>query len=139
MHIIVALVAGVMFGAGLTMSDMINPARVLNFLDIAGQWDPSLIFVMGGALLTTTLGYRFVLRRSEPLFDKAFWLPAARDIDAPLILGSAMFGAGWGLAGICPGPALTALVSLEPKMFLFVAAMAAGMLGAKAWRERSAN
>lgn len=134
MPILLALLAGIVFGAGLAVSDMINPARVLNFLDLAGAWDPSLMFVMGGALGTTIIGYRIAMRRSAPLFDKSFSLPTARDVDAPLVLGSAMFGVGWGLAGICPGPAVTALVSLEPKIFVFVAAMLAGMLGAKTLR-----
>ncbi len=136
MPVVLALLAGVFFGAGLTVSDMINPARVLNFLDVAGQWDPSLMFVMIGALGATIIGYRLAMRREKPLFDSAFSLPAARRVDAPLVTGSAMFGAGWGLAGICPGPGLTALVSLEPKVFLFVGAMIAGMVGAKVLRER---
>jgi uncharacterized protein len=134
MPILIALIAGVVFGAGLTVSDMINPARVLNFLDVAGWWDPSLLFVMAGALVTTFVGYRLVMRRSAPLFEKNFAPPAAGGVDGPLVLGSAMFGVGWGLAGICPGPAVTALVALEPKVFLFVGAMLCGMLAVKALR-----
>ena len=134
MPILIALVAGVVFGAGLTISDMINPARVLSFLDVAGHWDPSLLFVMVGALVTTFVGYRLVMRRSAPLFEKNFATPTRGDVDGPLLLGSAMFGVGWGLAGICPGPAVTALVALEPKVFLFVGAMLCGMLAVKALR-----
>jgi len=136
MAVFIALIAGLVFGAGLTISDMINPARVLNFLDVAGTWDPSLLFVMIGALATTMVGYRFVLRRSQPMFDKDFSLPAARKVDGQLVFGSMMFGAGWGLAGICPGPGLTALVTLEPRMFLFAGAMLSGMLAAKALNDR---
>lgn len=136
MPLIIALCAGVVFGAGLTISDMINPARVLNFLDIAGTWDPSLIFVMIGALAVTAVGYRFAQARSAPFYAKTFDAPAARTVDARLVAGAIIFGIGWGLAGVCPGPAVTALVSLEPKMFVFVAAMVAGMLGTRALRDR---
>ena len=136
MPLIIALCAGVLFGAGLTISDMINPARVLNFLDVAGSWDPSLIFVMIGALAVTAVGYRFAQARSAPLYAKTFDAPATRNVDARLIAGAIIFGIGWGLAGVCPGPAVTALVSLEPKMFLFVAAMLAGMLATRALRDR---
>lgn len=132
MPILLALVAGVVFGAGLTVSDMINPARVLNFLDLAGHWDPSLVFVMGGALVVVAIGYRLAFRRDRPFLAPEFSLPVATSIDAALLIGAAMFGAGWGLAGICPGPALTALVSFEPKMFAFVGAMLLGMFGARA-------
>ncbi len=136
MPLIIALCAGVVFGAGLTISDMINPARVLNFLDLAGTWDPSLIFVMIGALAVTAIGYRFAQARSAPFFAKTFDAPAPRTVDARLVAGAIIFGIGWGLAGVCPGPAVTALVSLEPKMFVFVAAMVAGMLGTRALRDR---
>jgi uncharacterized membrane protein YedE/YeeE len=136
MPILLALVAGVVFGAGLTVSDMINPARVLNFLDLAGHWDASLAFVMGGALVVVAIGYRLAFRRERPFLAPEFLLPVARNIDAPLLIGAALFGAGWGLAGICPGPALTGLVSFEPKMFAFVAAMLLGMFGARALQRR---
>ncbi|MDP2355015.1 MAG: YeeE/YedE family protein [Beijerinckiaceae bacterium] len=136
MPLLLALVAGIIFGAGLTVSDMINPARVLNFLDLAGRWDASLLFVMGGALGVVAIGYRLVFRRARPFLAPDFSLPSALRIDAPLLLGAAMFGAGWGLAGICPGPALTALVSFEPKMFAFVAALLVGMFAAKALQRR---
>lgn len=132
MPIILALVAGVVFGAGLTVSDMINPARVLNFLDVAGQWDASLAFVMGGALCVVAIGYRLAFRRERPFLVPEFSLPLKQSIDAPLLMGAAMFGVGWGLAGICPGPALAGLVSLEPKIFVFIGAMLIGMFGARA-------
>lgn len=140
MPIILSLLVGVIFGAGLALSDMVNPARVLNFFDVAGSWDPTLIFVMGGALATTTLGYWLVFARQAPLFGGTFHLPTQRQIDLPLVSGAAAFGLGWGLAGFCPGPALAALVSLEPKVWLFVIAMLAGMTVTKVWRHRqSAN
>ena len=136
MSIFFSLLAGIIFGAGLTVSDMVNPARVSNFLDFAGSWDPTLIFVMAGGLAVTTLGYRLIFRRRSPLADEKFYLPTQRQIDLPLVGGAALFGVGWGLAGICPGPALTDLVTLEPKVFAFVAAMLVGMLGASVWLDR---
>ena len=140
MPIILSLLVGIIFGAGLALSDMVNPARVLNFFDVAGSWDPTLIFVMGGALATATLGYRLVFARQAPLIGGTFHLPTQRQIDLPLVGGAAVFGLGWGLAGFCPGPALAALVSLEPKVWLFVIAMIAGMTVTKVWRDRqSAN
>lgn len=134
--IIFALLAGVVMGAGFTVSDMVNPARVLNFFDLAGSWDPTLIFVMGGGLATATLGYRLVFARGAPLAGGMFHLPELRQVDLPLVGGAAAFGVGWGLAGYCPGPALAAVVTLEPKVWLFCLAMLAGMAAAKAWRER---
>jgi uncharacterized membrane protein YedE/YeeE len=136
MPVIVSILAGIIFGAGLMFSDMVNPARVLNFLDVAGSWDPTLIFVMAGGLAVTTLGYKFIFRRGTPLFGDKFNLPVQRQIDLPLVGGAALFGVGWGLAGICPGPALADLATLQPKVLLFVAAMLAGMIAANAWRER---
>lgn len=125
MPLIFALVAGTLFGAGLAVSDMVNPARVLNFFDVAGSWDPSLLFVMGGALLSTFVCYRVVFRRDRPLAAPAFHLPSLTAIDLPLLGGAVMFGTGWGMAGFCPGPAIAALVSLQPKVWLFVASMTA--------------
>jgi uncharacterized membrane protein YedE/YeeE len=136
MSVVFSLLAGVIFGAGLTLSDMVNPARVSNFLDFAGSWDPTLMFVMAGGLAVTTLGYKFIFRRSSPLVDEKFHLPTQRQIDLPLVGGAALFGVGWGLAGICPGPALTDLVTLDPKVLTFVAAMLVGMIAASAWRYR---
>jgi uncharacterized membrane protein YedE/YeeE len=132
MSLVFSLLAGITFGAGLTLSDMVNPARVSNFLDFAGSWDPTLMFVMAGGLAVTTLGYRLIFRRDSPVAGGKFHLPTQRQIDLPLVGGSALFGVGWGLAGICPGPALTDLVTLEPKVFVFVAAMLVGMIAASA-------
>jgi hypothetical protein len=136
MSLIFSLLAGIIFGAGLTLSDMVNPARVLNFLDVAGSWDPTLIFVMTGGLAVTTLGYGLIFRRGSPVFGDKFNLPTQRQIDLPLVGGAALFGVGWGLAGICPGPALADLVTLEPKVLLFGAAMPVGMIVASAWRDK---
>lgn len=125
-HPIVSLLAGLLFGLGLVVSGMVNPAKVLNFLDIAGSWDPTLAFVMGGALLVTVPGFRLVLKREAPILDGRFHLPERNDIDLPLVIGAVLFGVGWGLGGFCPGPAVTAMVSGFPAVFAFVAAMLAG-------------
>jgi uncharacterized protein len=137
MSVIFSLLAGAIFGAGLTISDMVNPARVLNFLDVAGSWDPTLIFVMVGGLAIATVGYRLIFRRASPVFGDKFNLSTQRQIDLPLVGGAALFGVGWGLAGICPGPAFADLATLEPKVLIFVAAMLVGMIAANAWRKRS--
>jgi uncharacterized protein len=136
MSLIFSLLAGVIFGAGLTLSDMVNPARVLNFLDVAGSWDPTLMFVMAGGLAVTTFDDRVIFRRSSPVYGDKFNLPTQRHVDLPLVGGTALFGVGWGLAGICPGPALADLVTLGPKVLLFGAAMLVGMIIASAWRDR---
>ena len=120
--------AGLIFGAGLTVSQMVNPSKVIAFLDIFGAWDPSLAFVMGGALLVSFIGYRFVLKSSAPLFDETFRLPTRKDIDAPLIIGAAIFGIGWGLAGLCPGPALASLSFAGQNGLIFVASMLASIV-----------
>lgn len=127
MRLVVIYLVGLIFGVGISISGMANPAKVLNFFDIAGTWDPSLAFVMGGALVVTFVGYRLVLARSGPLFGGGFALPTARDLDARLIGGSALFGVGWGIAGFCPGGALPALGTLNLSVILFVAALLAGM------------
>lgn len=123
-----ALLAGALFGIGLCISRMADPAKVINFLDVAGNWDPSLMFVMMGALLVTTIAFRFVLKRDEPLFDTHFKLPSADDIDVKLIAGSILFGIGWGLVGYCPGPAVTALGFGLTTPAIAVAAMIAGFM-----------
>ena len=128
MRLITAYLIGLVFGLGIAISGMINPAKVLNFFDVAGTWDPSLIFVMGGALLVTFVGYRLVLAREQPVLAARFQLPTSRAIDARLIGGSALFGLGWGIAGFCPGGALPALGTGRSEVFLFVAALIAGML-----------
>lgn len=123
---------GLVFGLGISFSGMSDPAKVLNFFDVAGAWDPSLAFVMGGALAVAFVGYRLVFGRARPLFDTAFHLPAGRNIDARLVGGSALFGVGWGVAGFCPGGALPALGSGRTEVFVFVAAMLAAMLVTRA-------
>ncbi len=124
--IVTAFLTGTIFGLGLSVSTMINPARVIGFLDVAGRWDPTLLFVMGGALLVTSLFFPLILRRKAPLLCGQFALPTKTKIDRPLLVGAMLFGIGWGLAGFCPGPALAALASASPRVILFVAAMIAG-------------
>ncbi|MEI6557297.1 MAG: DUF6691 family protein [Rhodospirillaceae bacterium] len=126
-EIVVALVAGLLFGAGLALSGMTNPEVVLGFLDIAGAWNPALLFVMAGAVPVTFLGYRLAFRRERSWFSGRFDLPATRTLDRPLLLGAALFGAGWGLAGYCPGPALASLPAGAPGTLVFLAAMLCGL------------
>ncbi|WP_323015342.1 DUF6691 family protein [Devosia sp.] len=122
-----ALVIGLIFGAGIALSGMANPAKVLNFFDFAGTWDPSLAFVMGGALAVTALGYALVLKRPVPVFDRQFHLPTSRRIDMPLVAGSAVFGIGWGITGFCPGGAIPALGLGHGAAWLFVGSMIGGI------------
>lgn len=135
-QLLLALTAGLIFALGLIISGMVNPAKVLGFLDIAGAWDPTLAFVMGGALLVTIPGFHFVLRRARPLLAERFYLPTKQDLDPRLITGAMLFGIGWGLAGLCPGPALAALAAGLWPVFGFVAAMVAGSLVSKIAFER---
>lgn len=123
---VVAGLAGAWFGAGLLLSGMTRPERVLGFLDPFGGWDPTLAFVMGGGLAVYALAYR-MWRQRRPWFDVRSHVPARRDIDLPLVAGAALFGAGWGIAGLCPGPALVGAASLAPSTLAFVGAMLAGM------------
>ena len=136
MSVLVQFVIGLVFGLGLVLAGMSNPAKVLNFLDFgaiaSGGWDPSLAFVMVGGIAVTFIGFRLVLRRPQPIFDKTVHLPTATDIDARIIAGPAIFGIGWGLAGFCPGPAFTALTVGGGPAALFVAAMMVGM-GTARW------
>lgn len=118
---------GLIFGTGISVSGMANPAKVLNFFDIAGTWDPSLAFVMGGAVIVTFIGYRLVLKRPSPVMAPTFSLPTNRSLDARLIGGSAVFGVGWGIAGFCPGGALPALGTGDMRVFVFVGALLAGI------------
>lgn len=120
--------SGLLFGLGLTISGMINPTKVIGFLDVAGTWDPSLALVMAAGLAVTVPSFHLVLKRARPLFEAKFFLPGKSDIDKKLVLGAALFGIGWGLAGLCPGPALAAITSLDSSVLSFVAAMMAGML-----------
>ena len=132
LRIAFGFLSGLVFGLGLVISGMSDPAKVLNFLDIAGTWDPSLAFVMAGATITAFVGYRLVWRRKAPVLESTFDLPTSSRIDRPLILGAALFGAGWGIGGFCPGPAWTALPLLAPGTLVFVPAMLAGLwLGAR--------
>ena len=123
-----ALACGIIFGLGLAISGMINPAKVIGFLDVAGSWDPTLAFVMGGALLVAVPAYRVILGRRRPVLVEDFSLPTKARLDGPLIWGSALFGVGWGLVGFCPGPAVAAVVTGLPAVLGFVSAMLAGMV-----------
>ena len=142
MVVLLQFIIGLIFGLGLLVSGMSNPAKVLNFLDFAairsGTWDPSLAFVMAGAIAVTWIGFTLVLRRSQPLFAEQFHLPGRADIDARVIAGPAIFGIGWGLAGFCPGPAFTALGFGTTAALLFVVAMFAGMWLARYIANRAA-
>ena len=131
MRLLSAFVIGLIFGLGITVSGMINPAKVLNFFDIAGTWDPSLAFVMAGALAVAVPGYRLVLARPAPVMESRFQLPETRAIDRKLVLGSAVFGLGWGIAGFCPGGALPALGTGARDVYIFLAALVVGLLAAR--------
>lgn len=128
MHILTSLLAGLVFGAGLILSGMTDPSKVIGFLDLTGNWDPSLAFVMGGAILVGFFAFRIAGERGKPFLGEKLHLPTRNDIDPRLVLGSAVFGIGWGLAGYCPGPALTSLGTGGAKPVIFVLAMLAGML-----------
>ncbi|MDI5934710.1 DUF6691 family protein [Halomonas kalidii] len=130
-------VAGLLFGLGLGISGMTDPARVLGFLDVAGAWDPTLLFVLGGAVVTTFIGYRLVLRRPHPIYAEAFQLPTRQDLDTRLIGGAALFGIGWGLSGYCPGPAFASLGGLTAPLFALLVAMIAGWFLARAMPARA--
>lgn len=136
---LVTLVSGLLFGFGLLLSGMANPAKVQNFLDLFGTWDPSLAFVMGGAIAVTMPGFWWVTRRSKPLFNTVFHLPTRTDFDMRLIAGSAIFGIGWGLGGFCPGPAVTALPLAAEGTLIFVATMLTGMAASKYLLNRQDN
>jgi len=126
--ILPGLVVGLIFGAGLALSDMVNPARVLAFLDLAGDWDPTLAFVMGGAIVPSAVGYALAKRMHRPLMAEEFRIPQNRDVEPHLVAGAAMFGVGWGLVGLCPGPAIAGLALGRWELWLFTAAMLAGMV-----------
>jgi uncharacterized membrane protein YedE/YeeE len=139
MKLVSSLVAGAVFGLGIAISGMANPAKVLNFFDIAGTFDPSLAIVMASALLTAMAGYAIVLKRPAPVFEAKFDLPTSKQIDTPLIAGSAVFGIGWGISGFCPGGAIPALGYGRWEAFAFVAAMIVGLKAAEAFRNYRAN
>ena len=127
MQALTSAVSGLLFGLGLVVSGLINPAKVLGFLDVAGSWDPSLMLTMGAAVAITAIVYKLVMGRGRPLLGGSFKVPTSGDIDAPLVIGAALFGIGWGLVGYCPGPAIAALSFRSAPTLLFVAAMIAGM------------
>lgn len=135
MSIMLQFAIGLLFGVGLVVGGMSDPAKVLNFLDItaipAGTWDPSLAFVMSGGIAVTMVGFRFVFKMSKPIFGEKFHLPSANELDARVVIGPALFGVGWGLAGFCPGPAFTALGGGTTVSLIFVAAMLTGMYVAR--------
>lgn len=126
MTALMGLIVGLLFGLGLAVSGMTDPLKVQNFLDVTGTWDPSLAFVMGGAVVVTFIGYRLAWKRSQPWLDQGFHLPTATAIDRKLVVGAAMFGVGWGLAGYCPGPALATVALGNTEVWWFVPAMLAG-------------
>lgn len=123
---IVAVFTGLLFGAGLAASGMTNPEKVQGFLDLTGVWDPSLMFVMGGAVVVTLISFRFILKLSRPVFSEQFHMPSSTAIDTRLIIGAALFGTGWGLVGYCPGPALAAIAYLNSDVMIFLVAMFVG-------------
>jgi len=131
MRILIALLSGLLFGIGLILSGMTNPSKVQNFLDVFGSWDPSLAFVMGGAILVTAPGYFFARKLGKPLFAVDFALPTKNDLDSKLLTGASLFGIGWGLGGFCPGPAITAFSGGATQTFVFLALMFVGIGGTK--------
>ena len=133
---IIEFLVGLLFGVGLLLSGMADPAKILGFLDLFGAWDPSLAFVMVGAIAVGFFAFALAKRRTTSFFGDAMHLPKATQIDRRLVLGNLIFGAGWGLAGFCPGPALVSMASGQPKAAVFVAAMVAGML-IHGWAERT--
>ena len=133
-QLLAAFSAGLLFALGLGLSEMTNANKVLGFLDLSGDWDPSLIFVMAGALGMHIILYQLILRRRTPLFALKFQLPTRRDVDAKLLIGSALFGVGWGLGGFCPGPGLVSLAGLGPLVLTFVASMLVGV-GLHRWTQ----
>ncbi|KRR03472.1 hypothetical protein CQ12_25945 [Bradyrhizobium jicamae] len=135
MWIIAPLLCGLVFGAGLLISGMVQPTKVLGFLDVFGAWDPSLLVVMVAALAVSVPGFMLVDRSARPWLGGQFFRPGKSGIDLPLVTGAAMFGVGWGLVGLCPGPALESLATLSPAIIVFVVAMAAGMMAHDAWQQ----
>lgn len=128
-RIVAALGAGILFGLGLSLSGMLDPTRVRGFLDVTGAWDPTLIFVLAGAVIVAAIGYQLARQLPRPAFDARFHLPTKRTIDARLVFGSAIFGIGWGLSGFCPGPAVASLSTGSLPVAAFVGAMIVGMAG----------
>lgn len=139
MSFLVNLALGLLFGVGLIVSGMADPAKVLNFLDVFGTWDPSLAFVMGGGVIVAFIGYRLVFGMKAPILGGSFQVPTRRDIDGRLLAGPALFGVGWGLGGFCPGPALTALGLGSTGVLAFMPAMLLGMWAARMMSEGGAK
>ena len=139
MKALFSLLSGLLFGLGLIVAGMTNPAKVQNFLDPFGTWDPSLLFVMGFAIAVTLPGFYLAGNRAQPLFHGQFHLPTKRDLDPQLIGGAAIFGIGWGMGGLCPGPALTVLPTGASGIIVFVIALCAGLIGVNLWRHRQAR
>ena len=127
------LIAGILFGAGLVVAGMTDPAKVLAFLTLNANWDATLIFVLGAAVVVTTIGYRLVGYRAAPLFDSDFHAPTSTLIDVRLLGGAAVFGLGWGIAGFCPGPALVGVMTLDPRAAVFMAAFVVGLVIYERW------
>ena len=136
MHALASFLCGLIFGFGLLLSGMTQPAKVLGFLDVLGRWDPTLAFVMAGALAVSSAGYALARRSSRPVLASQYLWPTRPDINRPLVLGATLFGIGWGLIGLCPGPALVNLASLSPRVVIFVIAMIAGMAAHYWWQSR---
>jgi len=134
---VIVFLCGLLFSAGLIVSGMINPAKVIGFLDLFGQWDPSLAFVMAGAIVVTFFGYRLILKRDQPHFAQGFSIPSRTDIDAPLLFGPILFGVGWGLVGLCPGPAIAALAASPKSTWVFFVSMLAGMALMQSYRSNN--
>jgi uncharacterized membrane protein YedE/YeeE len=124
---IVGLVTGLIFGFGLALSGMTQPEKVLNFLDVAGNWDPSLLFVLGGAVGVTAISFRFILRRKKPVLDSRYYFSDETHIDRPLVIGAVLFGVGWGIGGYCPGPAVTLIAATSWELWAFLPAMLLGI------------
>ena len=138
-QIVSSLLIGALFGAGLTVSEMVDPARVVGFLDVAGRWDPTLVFVMAGALCVSAPAFLLARRAgATPFLASAFEIPTRRDIEARLVVGAAIFGVGWGLSGLCPGPAITGLSTGVAPIAAFAASMLAGMALFRYWDTRAA-
>jgi uncharacterized membrane protein YedE/YeeE len=139
MTALASFVCGLLFGAGLTISGMTQPAKVLGFLDVFGAWDPTLAFVMVAALLVSLVGFRLAHQQAKPALAAEHLWPTRTDIDRSLLIGSALFGIGWGLAGLCPGPALVNLATLMPRVIVFALAMAGGLVAKDLWDKFAAN
>lgn len=131
MKLFLTYLSGLVFGVGISMSGMGNPAKVLNFFDFAGTWDASLIFVMGGAFVVTAIGYRIVFTRPKPMFEPKFTVPTSRVIDAKLVGGSAVFGVGWGISGFCPGASLPVITTGNSGVLMFTVSLIAGIFAAR--------